>query len=193
MRNRINPTVKLLLLSLGVAVTTTLLLLSGQRLHSQLQPNDVAVPDIRPEHSHQDPSGKPGAAVRFIGPMTANLTLHEQRTLHISLAVEADQVVTVDVQVDNGLTLASAQNQWEFGPATAVLDLPLDVYAAARGTHFVHIFVTTEDRHGQRASRAMAMQVKVDAEEAAQMNYKSAARQVSSPAFISLPVTETIH
>ncbi len=193
MHSKINPTLRLLLLSLGAALTTALLLLSGQHLRAQLQSDDEPAPALQPDDSHHhDPVGKPGAAVQLIGPSVTTMELHEQRELHLILALEPSQTLLVTVQPEDGLVLVSSQSEWSFTSTSGDVELPLSIYAATAGNHFVHVFVTTEDANGRRAARAMAMQVRVGADAVMQMQYKQAAQPPAAPAFVSLPATETV-
>lgn len=193
MRNRINPMLKLMLLGLGATLTTALLLIFGQLLNAQLHADGEPAPAVHRENSHQDPLGKPGAAVQLTGPSVATMELHEQRELRLSLAVDAPHTLFVTVQPDEGLTLVSPQTRWEVPAATGEVELPVSIYAAARGNHFIHLFVTTEDQEGRQAVRTMAMQVRVGADPIMQMQVKRAAQPVVHPAFVSLPATETVH
>lgn len=191
MNHRINSTFKLLLLCLGALVTTALLLLFGQLLRTQLHGHPDPAPSLHTEESHQESPGKPGAAVRFIGPSVTTMDVHEHQQLLLTLAVDAPQSVQVSVQTDDGLTLLSARTRWEFSDAFGEIEVPLEIYTETDGNHFVHLFVTTTDEDGRQAARAMAMQVRVGTEAMAQMQVQMQHKQAAGAAFISLPAVET--
>lgn len=198
MNHRINSTLKLLLLCLGTLITTALLLLFGQLLRTQLHGHEDPAPALQhdstlrhKEFTHESP-GKPGAAVRFIGPSVTTMDVHEQQQLLLTLAVDTPQSVQVSVQTDDGLTLLSARTRWEFSNAFGEIEVPLEIYAETDGNHFVHLFITTTDPDGRQAARAMAMQVRVGTQVMASMQVQMQHKQATEAAYVSLPAVETL-
>jgi len=136
---------------------------------------------------------KPGAAVSSVSGVEHFLDLHEQRELELLLLTDVTEgTVKIHVEAEDGLVVLNSKTDWEFSAARSnTIALPVKLYGAIEGRHYVHIFVEHIDELGHTNYRALAQQVNVGYASLEQNHYRSAAEKQAP--FVDLPAAETIY
>lgn len=136
---------------------------------------------------------KPGADILNVNDHSYVLDVHEHKEIELELRVEQTMgVAEVHIEMDDGLVLVSAQADWRYTiDRRQTLKVPLTIYGATEGKHYVHIFTTFTDEYGQVSSRALAQQVNVGDVPLQAKFYKSATA-LPKP-YTQLPVNERIY
>lgn len=150
-------------------------------------------------HDHNEAAqhmwhGKPGAEISLANSGLVFLDVHEQRTLELALTTAmASGEIHFHIEADEGLVLVSAQTEWTFDlNEPRVFNLPIAIYGASEGKHYIHVFADHVDEYGRYTSRAMAQQIVVgSADEAAKHEYK--ATKSTAALEVVLPANETIY
>lgn len=119
---------------------------------------------------------KPGADVMVSSAESVALVVGEQRSLSVTLASHVAQgTLSVDLSSDPGVQLGGSQTRWVFDLADGPeFDLPVELYSAVPGRHYLHLFVSVVDADGRTSGRAMAVAVQVGPEQ--KLTNKAAAR-----------------
>lgn len=120
------------------------------------------------------------------------LGVHEQAEIDIVLQAQVNSgSASIHLETDDGVMIASAQTDWQFDLSqTQEMHLPVILYGAREGSHYVHIFVQQVDAFGNHSARALAQQINVGDAGLVKQRYKSAG--APQDPFVSLPASEVI-